>query len=32
MQSWMATMVACCLAAFILGYVVAWTLDQWKDR
>jgi len=25
-------MVLCCLAAAMLGWVVAWMLDEWKNR
>ena len=32
MPSWVYTMAACCLAAFILGYVIAWAVEQWRDR
>ena len=32
MPSWLPTMVLCCLAAAMLGWVVAWMLDEWKNR
>jgi hypothetical protein len=27
MPSWVYTMVACCLAGFIIGYIAAWLVD-----
>jgi hypothetical protein len=32
MPSWLPYMVACCLAAGLLGWIVAWMLDEWKNR
>ena len=32
MPSWVYTMAACCLAAAILGWCVAWALDEWNNR
>ena len=31
MPSWVYTMVACCLAAFIIGWVIGWIVDEWKN-
>jgi len=30
MPSWIYTMFAVCLAAFLLGYIAAWAKDQWE--
>ena len=32
-QPWMGTMVLTCMAAFLLGYIVAWIKDEyWNNR
>jgi hypothetical protein len=31
-QPWMITMVLMCAAAFFLGYIAAWILDEWRDQ
>ena len=31
MPSWMFTMAACCLAAMIVGWIIAWVVDEWGD-
>ena len=32
MPSWIPTMVACCLAAFIIGWTLGWIFDEWKNK
>ena len=32
MPSWLPTMMLCCLAAAMLGWILAAILDQWKNR
>jgi hypothetical protein len=32
MPHWVPYMVAACLAAFIIGWIAAWALDEWKNR
>ena len=32
MPSWVPYMVASCIAAFLIGYVIAWFLDELKNK
>lgn len=32
MQTWMWYMIMCCIAAFGVGYIAAWAIDEWKHR
>jgi hypothetical protein len=32
MPDWAYTMMACCLAALIIGYIAGWAWDEWKNR
>ena len=32
MPSWIPYMMVSCLAAFLIGYILAWAMDQWRDR
>lgn len=32
MPYWVPYMAASCLAAFLIGYAVAWVMDEWKNR
>lgn len=32
MPSWVPTMVMCCLAAAMLGWVLGWAWDEWNNR
>jgi len=32
MPSWVYYMVACCLAGAIVGWILAWMLDEWNNR
>ena len=32
MAPWMGYMAASCFAAFLLGGILAWVLDEWNNR
>jgi hypothetical protein len=32
MATWQYYMLAMCLSAFILGWVIGWMWDEWNDR
>ena len=32
MPSWMVAMAASCFAAFLIGWILGWIVDQWENR
>jgi hypothetical protein len=32
MPSWVPYMIASCLAATIIGYILGWAVDEWKNK
>jgi hypothetical protein len=32
MPDWVYIMILACIAAFILGWIIAWAVEQWRER